>query len=229
MLDGEWEFRSVGAYFEGAWNALKLVSPHPPKGVVWRVLGIDHGDRPGKQCAVLMVVRVGEAGEAPLVYVLDEYADVVGTASPADDAKGILAMLARHGLKWGDLDYVMGDRVHMPGSGRQKSNKDLVAQIAKLLKLPIDQLQPKIRTAKEGEGRGAGAPRQGSRWLYHAMVADRFLVHPRCAKVIESAPKYTLQENAWKDIFDAIRYGLDRWIFGAGPQDPSVTVELAVR
>ncbi len=216
VLDGEWEMRSTGAYFGGVWDPAVHVAPATavPRGRTV-CLGIDHGSRPGKQVAVLLVVD--ETGTHPAVFVLDLYTGTTGRESPEDDAAGIIAMLARHGLKWHLVDHVMGDRVHLPGSGQQKSNKDLAVWIAKALKVAPSALRPEVRTAKRGEGRGAGSLTAGSRWLYLAMARPGgFQVHPRCQRVIDAVPKYDLteREDGAKDVIDAIRYGLDPWIFG---------------
>ncbi len=211
VIDGGWEFRAQGAYFDGAWDSTRLVYEATIDKTDRLVLGIDHGDRPGKQVAVLMAVDTRQ--DPPSVHVIDIYRDEIGTASPADDARGILAMLTRHGLTWDRLHFAGGDRVHLPGSGKQKSNRDLAAQIRKILK--VKELAPSIRTVKRGEGRGAGSLTIGSRWLFHAMVAGRFSVDPRCTPLIDAIPKYTLREDdeGTKDLLDAIRYGLDQWVF----------------
>lgn len=217
VLDGSWEFRIGGAYFDGAWDPNKLVYDALPDKTDKIVVGIDHGDRPGKQVFTLMAVSVEDP---PSVHVMDQYRDLIGTASPMDDAKGLLAMIARHRnprtgrtLQYADLHFVGGDRVHLPGSGKQKSNRDLAAQIKKVLKVP--DLTPPVRTIKRGEGRGAGSLSIGSRWLYHAMVAGRFSVAPHLTFLVDAIPKYTLKDDdlGVKDSIDSIRYGLDQWIF----------------
>lgn len=216
-LDGEWEFRAEGAYFDGAWDGTRLVRHVTIEATDRVILGIDHGDRPGKQVAVLLVVD--DRAEYPTVGVLDLYRDTIGLASPVDDARGILEMLDRNGVPWSRLHFAGGDRVHLPGDARQKSNRDLAAQLKKLLKLrgalKDDQLRPEIRTIKRGEGRGRGSLSVGSRWLFHAMVAGRFVVDPRAAFLLEALPRYTFvdDDTGYKDVVDAIRYGLDQYIF----------------
>jgi hypothetical protein len=160
-------------------------------------------------------MAVDDSGEYPVVHLLDEYVDETGRSSPADDARGILAMLDRNRVPWHRLTFVGGDRVHQPGTGRQKSNKDLQAQIAKRLKVPAAKLRPQVWSAKTGEGRGSGAPRHGCRWLWHAMVGKRFSVNPRCRRAIGALPNFVLRtgDSDEKDPIDAMRYGLDRFIF----------------
>jgi hypothetical protein len=211
VLDGEWEFRSKGAYFEGAWDAARMVHESPPNGEVFVLMGFDHGSRPGKQFHVLALVQVSEAGD--VVYILDEYSDETGQGSHPEDARGTIAMLQRHGWAWTDLDDACGDRVHMPGAGQQKSNLDLQAAIARQLRIPASKLKPPIRTSKRGEGRGRGAPDVGARWLHYAMVQGRFAVHPRCKRLIAALPKYTGDDDDSKDPIDALRYALDSRIF----------------
>lgn len=211
-IHGEWETRSVDGYFDGAWDPTRMVHDRIPTGDVRLVLGIDHGDRPGKQCVYLIAVDEQHASGHPDVYVLDEYVGTLGTETPEDDARGVIAMLRRSGLGWSDLHRAMGDRVHKPGKGQQKSNTDLGAQIAKQLRVP--ELRPPILTAKRGEGRGNGSVGIRSRWLHQQMVRGLFAVHPRCARLVESIPRYTGRDDDWKDPIDAIVYGLDPYVYG---------------
>ena len=226
-VHGGWEIRLTDRYF----SPFVSTGPHAhvhdrvPDGEFDLCLGIDHGSRPGKQIALLLCIQPVPGGH-PRIYVLDEYIDTDGTATPAVDARGILAMLTRHGFQWKDLRYAHGDRVHMPGMAEQKSNRDLQVQIAKVLQRPADGLQPAIRTVKRGAGRGGGSLSVGSRWLFHALVRYDLAIHPRCKRLIESMDRYTMADDDWKDPIDVLRYGLDRWIFAV---ESSPMAPLAVR
>lgn len=226
VIDGEWEFRAQGAYFEGAWDPSRMVNANPPQGDVKLLLGIDHGERPGKQISHLIAVDDTHFSGHPSIYVLDEYVDFSGTALPEDDARGILAMLQRNGFEWKDLHTAMGDRVHAPGRAQQKSNRDLQAQISKILKVPRDALRPEIRTAKRGEGRGNGSVGIRSRWLFQQMVRGTFAVNPRCKRLIEALPKYTGADDDTKDPVDSIVYGCDRLVYGSWNRRPVATIRF---
>lgn len=217
VVHGEWEFRSMAAYFRDVWRP-EMVHAQVPSGTVHVVIGFDHGTLPGKQIALLVAVDESRGGtEAPDVYVVDEYVDWTGVAAPEDDARGILAMLRRSGLAWTELTSARGDRVHMPGVDGQKSNRDLTAHIAR--QLDVARLMPPISTVKRGRGHGAGSLSTGSRWLHVAMHQGRFGVHPRCKRLIEALPKYSMRDDYSvrdddaKDPIDALRYALDPWIF----------------
>lgn len=214
VIDGEWEMRNIKRYFSCFRNGGQDSHVHTrvPTHDVPLLLGIDHGSAPGKQ--IVLLIAAWREEEKTRIYVVDEYTDKDGTATPVVDAKLTLAMLDRHGLKWRELSFVGGDRVHMKGTGSQKSNKDLAAQIAKLLRVPLEELRPPIRTIKRGEGRGAGSVQTRSRWLFHRLVEDGgFGVHPRCKRLIEAFEKYDLRDNEYKDPIDALVYGLDQYIF----------------
>lgn len=213
VVRGGWEFSREGGYFSGAWDAAKGVTANGPTGDVEMLIGVDHGDRPGKQCIYLIAVDERHVSGHPYVYVVDEYVAMTGHETPEDDARATLAMVRRNGLEWHELKSALGDRVHAPGRGQQKSNRDLQAQIAKLLSTPRDLLRPQIRTAKRGEGRGAGSVGVRSRWLFHQMVRGCFAVHPRCTALIEALPKYTGADDEWKDKLDAVLYGCDSYTF----------------
>lgn len=226
VIDGEWEMRSVERYFtlfrEG--GADSHVHARAPRHEVDLVVGIDHGSKPGKQIAVLMAVWRDRTDQPWRVYVVDEYTDTEGTATPAEDAAGVLAMLDRHRVRWGELTYAGGDRVHDPGTPQQKSNRDLSIQLVRQLErrgeLPSGgELHPAIRTVKRGAGRGAGSAHYRSKWLYHR-TANRggFGVHPRCVRVISALRRYDLRDNEYKDPIDAVVYGLDPYIYGSVPR-----------
>ena len=238
VLDGHWEVRGVARYFAPFVADPRVdgthVSTELPVGDVELRLGIDHGDRPGKQIAVLLAVaRVTDdldgtyADHRARVWVLDEYVDRTGLASPVEDARGILDMLRRHGMEWHQLAHAMGDRVHLSGEARQKSNKDLAAQIARLLTVPRDGLQPPIRTVKKSRGGRRDYVGTGARWIYQAMAAPGgWRVHPRCERVIDALNTWTGPgpDCDEKDPIDALRYGLEDLIWG-GVKPAAVVVE----
>ena len=220
-VHGAWEIRIATRYFA----TFRSTGPNPhvhdntPDGDVRLYLGIDHGDRPGKQIALLCALW-GNVGGTPSVYVLDEYSDDVGTANPADDARGILAMLQRNDFAWSDLEGAYGDRIHMPGMGGQKSNKDLFAQVARELGKTSGQVYPIIKTVKRGTGRGPGSVEVGLRWIFHAITANRLHIHPRCKRLIDALDKFVGpvaanhdEREGHKDPVDALRYALDPFIF----------------
>lgn len=225
VVHGEWEFRSSGAYFKDAFREHVHVHKNLPEGEVRLCLGIDHGHRPGKQIAHLVAVQPQEDGE-PILYVVDSYCDTVGTATPADDAKGILAMLERHGQRWLDLESAWGDRVHMSGRGQQKSNLDLMGQLARLLKVEQGKIRPEIRTVKQGVGQNQGSVGIGLRWLFHGFTQNRIGIHPRCTQLIEALHRYTRATvDDYADPIDGLRYALHPYIF-RGRTGPAVTVRF---
>ena len=223
VIDGEWEFRARGAYFEGAWSQITMVHENWPTGDFNLHLGMDFGTLPGKQIALLICVT-GDAENAH-VYVLDEYVDTLGTATTRMDARGILAMLTRNRQTWKDLHCAYGDRTHMPGREEQKSVRDLSLAILREM-ASTTKLDPPLRSAKSGAGRGAGAVDVGGRWLRTAMLEARFAVHPRCAKLIASLPKYSGADDGWKDALDALRYGIDPVIHARVPRGPVANVRI---
>ena len=240
VLDGHWETRGVARYFTPFVADPRVsgthVSTELPQGDVELRLGIDHGDRPGKQIAVLLAVaRETEArgdvyaDHRARVWVVDEYTDPTGLAAPVDDARGILDMLRRHGMEWHQLTHVMGDRVHLPGTARQKSNRDLMTHLARLLGVPLDALRPQIRTVRKSRGNRRDYVGTGARWLYQAMAAPGgFRVSPRCERTIWALNEWTGPgpDCEEKDPVDALRYALEDLIFGGVKP---VAVEVVTR
>jgi phage terminase large subunit-like protein len=228
-IHGEWEMRVEGRYFDTFRSAghNAHVSVELPSGPDVRFcIGLDHGSRPGKQIALLLAIDVVGVRGQPRIWVLDEYTDDTGCAAPEDDARQILAMLARWDLEWSHLLHVIGDRVHMPGTGSQKSNKDLAAHVAMRLSIPQQALAPKIFTVRKRHFSGSGPVIVGSRWLHQQITRGLFRIQPRCQRLIAAMERYTLADDEHKDPIDALRYALDPYIFDRRRQGAAATVAL---
>lgn len=197
----------------------QLSGPLDEIGGVIAHVGIDHGHRPGKQYACLFEIDDSDLA-SPFVDLVDEYEDDLGLVDPARDAAGILAMVERNGWSWDELTFVGGDRVHMPGTGEQKSNRDLEIALRKILANRGDlrrgrELHPRIRTVKRGPGRGKGSVVLGCRWIHRAMSDERFRIASHCHRAQDAALRFRLRhvDDEHKDVVDAWRYGLDPFIF----------------
>lgn len=215
VIHGEWEFRLEGAYFEKVWDPDRMVTRRAPTGDVECALGLDFGDRPGKQIVLQLLVDENNGGAGyPWVHVLDEYVGKTGRETNDDDARHTLTMVRRNGWEWHELLEVKADRPHKAGKGDQKSASDFQAAIAKLLGIEFGDVNPPVWTAKRGGGRGAGSVLTRSRWLHQLMSRGFFSVHPRCKRLIAAIPKYNpLVDDDNKDPLDGLVYGLDRWIY----------------
>lgn len=212
VVDGEWECRVLGRVFTAFQKGVHVILPKLAGR--WKIcIGFDHGSKIGKQTAYLLAVD-DSGGGWPRVAVLDEYAGPENCSSE-DDARAVLAMLARHGLAWRQIHSAWGDRLYLRGA-EAKSNKQLMDELAKLLKLSdVRQLQPRIRTVKRGAGRGAGSVEAGCRWLHQLMVRPgHLLVSPACPLLIEALLGWDGRDDGHKDHVDGVRYGLQDWIFG---------------
>lgn len=222
VVHGEWPSLSSDLHFLApVWVPGRHVVELAAAPTDSLILGVDHGDRPGKQYAVLLALD-----ESSLrVHALDEYCDLTGRATARDDARGILTMLVRHGITWSQLRRAAGDRIHLPGSLRQKSNDDLLVELGRALKIQPQRIRPQIVTVKRGEGHGSGSVLLGLRWLHTALAEGRFTVSQRCKRLREAIPLTTPRESPSKDPVDAVRYALEPWVYlqdphlrGAGPE-----------
>jgi hypothetical protein len=222
VVHGEWDVRSVDRFFSH-WAA--SIGDPPPGIDLWAAIGVDHGSAPGKQTAVLIGCQDMGAGELPHVFALDEYTDKTGKAIPADDARGILAMLKRQGWKWGDLDDACGDRALLRGRAGGKSNAQLAAAINRQLGRH-GLLRPVLRTAKRGTDRGAGSALRRARYVHWLTAKNRLTISPRCPKLLEAMDTWNgSPRHDAKDILDGFMYALDRWTF---ERRVSSAVRLAV-
>jgi hypothetical protein len=225
VIHGEWEFRQEGAYLAKVWRPDRMILETPPDLQYEVEIGIDFGDAPGKQ--IILDIRVADgagAGGYPYVFVLSEYVGETGHETPEDDARGLLAMLARSRTSWSEVHSASADRVHKAGRPDKKSAQELQKAIAAELGLGNWKLlDPPVRVAKRGAGRGAGSLGTRSRWLHAQMARGNVAIHPRCTRLLEAIPKYSpWKDNDWKDPLDALVYGLDRYIYSGLRRGPAV-------
>ncbi len=215
VIDGEWETRVSGRLFV-AWDASTMKSAVLPGGSVELYLGIDYGagDRAYAQTAVLVAVQNYTSGgrRYQRIHVLDERtAD--GTTTSKQNAASVLDMLKANGISWRDLDGIFGDK---PVRSRfvQKSNVTMMGDIARLLGVTFNRLEPRIKRAKSGRGNRPGSVSEGCAFLHQAMVRGDFRVHSRCSRLLEGLDKWDYTtSHPLKDIIDALRYSLKDYIF----------------
>lgn len=214
-VHGGWEGRAVDRVFTAFTDAHITTQLPPPDARAG--LGIDHGKGKGKEAAVLLAVQDAPPGGYPVVWVVDEYVSD-GDTTAEQDVDSILAMLKRNGLAWADLSFVVGDRVV---GGRndvgRKGNRDLEDALVKRLRVVRrEALKPRIWTSKRGARRGAGSVAIGVRWVHRQTLRPgHFRVDARCTTVISSMRRWDGKEDSeHKHVLDALRYGLDAYIFG---------------
>lgn len=217
-LDGEWESRCEGQFFD-CFDPDAMVNPHLPRAVLKLALGLDYAaaDREYGMAAVLTGIDlVTESDERvyPHLYVLGEVV-VPGNSTMEVFAGKILRMLQDRGIKWTDLDHVLGDN---PVKSRfmSSSNRELARWVARRERVDQNRLRPRILSAKEGGGRSNQQRRSKDircRWLYGQIAADRLRVHPGCETLIDGFAQWDYGDrHPLKDILDALMYGLrDYW------------------
>lgn len=221
VVDGEWETRAQGNIFRSfkQTGPLSHVSTELPEGNVQLRLGIDHGSGANfSSTATLWWAQVPKRGKGHArVGILDEYVSA-GETTEEDDALAIVEMLRRWNKTWSrtDLHSAVGDR---PWQGRKtnerKDNARLMAAIERLLGIRPGLLDPQIKTAKTGPGRGGHKGVQvGCEFLHRSMVrVDHFRVHPRCSRFISALGMWSGRDDQWKHIIDTARYALDDLAF----------------
>jgi hypothetical protein len=176
-----------------------------PIGETLIAIGLDHGSGAGSQVALLLAVGQGEKGSK--VWVLDEaWADE--STTPEEDARSILRMLERNKMTIEHVDRWTGDIDHGGRRwGGRKSNRLLENAFERSLRVGINRLPFKIRTAKKGRG----SVWYGARVLHSAMLRGDFCIRPRCKKTIESLQNWNGSQAAdceEKHAVDALRYGV---------------------
>jgi hypothetical protein len=229
IINGGWEELAINAVFGAVFSRSRHLIPHLPDGHYRLALGIDHGTKDFTETAVL--VAVDESKESPIAYILGVYEADANAAANAD-AAGILALLDRHKLSWGDLDYATGDIPHLGGRGTigRKTNYELQREIRRAAGRPIAApFPPEIRTAKTGRGSNPrGSVYLGQTWLFKALKADRLKVLAQGNEsMLSSFERYRGgSTDPAGHLMDALRYALDPWIrFGSRrlPDSPKGT------
>lgn len=87
-------------------------------------------------------------------------------------------------------------------------------------------LKPVILSAKDGP-RASSLKHPGSRWLYAQLVMQRLWVHPRCKHLTKAFEVFDYSDDhPYKDVIDALRYGLKPVIFKWGANS-SPTIRMA--
>lgn len=203
-----WEGVTVERIFE-AFDE-RTIAHDVPGGMVEIGVGIDHGAKAGRQVAVLIAVAM--IGGRPRIWILDESRSD-GRTGVHDDARNIVSMLARNGLRLKDVDWWRGDRSHSGDwRGNQKSNRDLKRAFAEVQGTSYDSLPEPLRrisTPKKWDGSVA----YGCRLMNKAMAEDLLTVHPRCAAVIDGLRHWKGdRRDPKKDAVDAARYIIERMV-----------------
>ena len=234
ILDGEWETRPEGVFYT-CFDARKHVSDavrlDPKQGRIQWALGFDYAaaNRDFGHCVALIQVQVRTVYDGKrervvtAVYVVDEVV-LHGSASTAQSAIQVVAMLQRHGLRWTDLHAAHGDN---PVASRwvEKSNLDTMRAVARELGMQPAALAPRILNAKDNT-KSAASFDGWCRWMFERIAAGEMMVHPRCKHTIKGLETWDYtKDHPYKDVLDAVRYALKPWVFSR-PGSPGVTVRL---
>lgn len=219
LPSAEVEMRTKGAWepvvtdnWLSAWkDALHVRRDSPPEGSKLGV-GIDHGANAGKQAAALFSATDLETTQ-PYGWFLDESIGD-GRTSTRDDARAIVAMLARQGLTWRDVDVWVGDRATAVDRNLLiKSNADLREELG--IVTGAKENFPRIETAIKG----AGSVSLGLRkWNGLLALVDQdgtphLVVSPSCPTIADFCKKWKgWKDDPLKNVGDAARYVLDRMI-----------------
>ena len=220
ILDGEWEVRPEGVVFDcfDPRRHVQAGAGHDPQqGAIRHCLGIDYAaiDREFGQVATLWAVQQtkDERGRTRDSLVALDHVVLTGISTNAQFAVEILAMLARRGMKWRDMDDVYGDNPVRVGMAIKRSNIQTAEALARELRIPATALTPSIRSAKDGPA-SSGAVDTGVRYLYERIASGALVVHPACERLIWALQTWDgTRTHPAKDVLDAARYALKNYIF----------------
>ena len=205
-IHGEWDSGWTEGRVFKMFDPTRHVRDEAPAGEVLIGVGIDHGTESGAQVAILTaLLRDGGQGN-PKIWVLDQIV-TDGMTTPEQDARAILDMLKRAGLRWENVDRWVGDRkVVGRRNGSLKSNAMLMTAFERELRIPTGSLPFRVHTAYKPRG----SVFEGYRVLSAAMLRGDFNIHPRCRPLIEDFQKFDGREaSSHKHSIDALRYTLE--------------------
>ena len=203
-LEGSWEVGIIeGRVFDHF--SEDHITAELDQRLKWKIaIGIDHGSDAGSQVAILLAIDTTTPG-LPEIHVLDEYTS--GAAPAENHARGILAMIKRHGFTWENVDRWTGDIAHGGKKGKhgKMSNSMLMGAFERVLNYPVRRLPWRIRTAFK--------PRysvyHGAQMIHSAMCQDRFRISPRCKQTIESIKRWRFEKDGpFVHAIDALRYAV---------------------
>lgn len=207
---GAWEPVLMGRWLELITEQACMVEePLPSRS--WTVaVSIDHGTRPGRQSATLVVRDA--AGEVRI----QAEARTGEVTSTRDDARNILAMLAKENIRWHEVDHWVGDRATSDSFwGDAKSNQDLQAELAAQLGLSAREAAHRglrIETAFKNRN----SVRRGAALLNDLARKGLLKIHRQARGFWEAAKQWRGdRQSELKDPFDSARYGVMRLLDAA--------------
>ncbi len=199
---GDWDPVVAGRWLERITEDCYTELPLP-EGRWFLCVAVDHGTRPGRQCATL--VAMNAAGEC---WIVDE-ARTETVTTMAEDAANILAMLERAGLRWQDVDHWVGDRATSESFwGAAKSNYDLQKELASLLRMTSREVAAQgLRFQTMFKDRGS--VRRGVALLNTMASRGQLRIRRACAGFEHGAKEWTGDpQSPLKDAIDSARYGV---------------------
>lgn len=216
-FDAAWSGAIVDRWLS-AWGTHCVRTDAPPAGARLLV-GVDHSTSIGRQAAVLIACQPGSPGrpQDAKFWILDEVvADPKNPTSTSiqDDARNILAMLARNRLSWEHIDVWLGDRAAIQTTRMQlrKDNAALRRRLADCAGVEINRF-PRL----EVPYKAGGTVYNGFSELNARMAAPAFglSVHPRCVGFIRACDLWNGEKKSpHKDILDSVRYCLETALGG---------------
>lgn len=221
--DGAWEPLVAGRWLALVTELCRVEGAFPRTRKWLIAVGVDHGTRPGRQSASLVIMD--EGGE---VWILDEHR--TGEASSTDDdARGILAMLARNGIPWTAVDIWVGDRATSESYwGAAKSNQDLQAALAAELRLSSRLAAAqglRIETARKGPH----SIRRSIAVINNLARKERFRVHSRAVGFWAAVKGWKGDvASPLKDAVDSARYPIIALLERLGRADIPATGNIGV-
>ena len=166
-------------------------------------IGLDYGLRPGKMAAALIAVREGHGTQPEVCFWDEEAAGPEETWSMEELAVKVLAMLARNGLGYDDVDDWRGDRSAVGKAGKV-SNRDMRAHFAAATGRSWSETKD-IKVPRKG----AGSVAYGCGVMNSVFRRNYAWAHPRCKKFLAFAAHFSGNpKDLDKDAGDAHRYGL---------------------
>lgn len=208
-INGSFDVAPLGVIFKNFTEEMISDYPPPLDGKYEFCIGIDHGQRPNSQVAILCAVDLKDQ-HRPKVYVLDEYTS--GEAPPEAHARGIFKMLDKHQIPMNKVRWT-GDSEHRGRNGYKMSNLVLMRAMESVLRLPHKGLPFYIRTAIKKRH----SVYFGASMLHSIMARKDFYIRSSCQQLIKSIKNWTMKRSQSQRSTDKYGHAIDGLRYGVLP------------
>jgi len=196
---GSWEGITTERAFTAYTNHAVESYNAPPSDAQW-ALGMDHGELAGHETAVLVAYVRGR--DWTTLWVVDEYISASRTTEE-DDARGLMAMFARNGIRATQIARAVGD-TNSGGKGARGESINSIISRAVASECGFAAHRPPFTL--EPANKKGGMMAAGVKLINNGLARGQLHVSPRCRQGQASLRHWRGKDDEYKHWVDAFRY-----------------------